>query len=140
MWVTGIFHNFLHCPLITRVHYCHITKDLIICFHVLYTRKSLRWMFIRTVGEPYSLVYNYLIKIIQELNAKLWTWFIGHTLYRNLANFIFHNYFTLCLENIHWFSTKEFLKATNHETTFQLRKKMKVFCMIFVFWSFFLPF
>lgn len=53
-------------------------------------------------------MYNYLIKIIRELNAKLWTWLISHTLYRNLANFISHNYFTLCLEISHWFSTKVF--------------------------------
>ena len=61
LWKTGWWYlrklnielpyNFLPCPLITRGHYCHITKDLIICFHVLYTRKSLRRMFIRTVGE-----------------------------------------------------------------------------------------
>lgn len=107
-------------------------------------------MFIRIVGKPFHLFIIYVLsiqvqhyfaankmkrqRIIQEFNCQLWTWFTGCTLYKNLRNLISHNYFTLCIEIIHWFSTKEFLKITNHEKLFNRKKlQLEIFHTMFIF-------
>lgn len=43
-----------------------------------------------------------------------------------LVNSLSHSYFALYIKIIHWFSTKEFLKTANHETTCQQKKKNTV--------------
>lgn len=53
-----------------------------------------------------------------------------------LVNFLSHSSFALYIDIIHWFSTKEFLKTANHETTSQQKKKkmqLEIFHTVFIF-------
>ena len=43
--------------------------------------------------------------IIQEFNCQLWTWCIDRAVDKNIGNLISPNYFILCIEIIHSFST-----------------------------------